>query len=330
VSAAVGIAAPTILWTMVQAAGGAGGDAVGAARAGEVSASETPRELGRVRWERDYDRAQATSVATDKPIFLLFQEVPGCRTCVSFGEEVLSNPLLVEAIEDEFVPVAILNNRGGADRRVLERFREPAWNNPVVRFVDAEGHDWIPRRDRVWRSAELAERMIAALEAADRPVPAYLSALREELDPARIQRATFSMSCYWAGEACLGGLPGLLSSRTGTLAGREVVEVRFDAGRVGYAEMLRAAQRRGCADGVFAHGDDQLGVARRVFGDAARIARGRLREARSKDQKYHLRKSRALRDLDLTPRQATRLNHAVWAKQDPTPYLTPRQKHAIR
>lgn len=36
-----------------------------------------PRELGKVRWLRDHDEALATSKKTQKPVFLLFQEVPG-------------------------------------------------------------------------------------------------------------------------------------------------------------------------------------------------------------------------------------------------------------
>lgn len=34
-------------------------------------------ELGTVKWQRDHDSALALSVKTGKPVFLLFQEVPG-------------------------------------------------------------------------------------------------------------------------------------------------------------------------------------------------------------------------------------------------------------
>ena len=106
-----------------------------------VSGSGTPRELGNVDWSRSFDTALKRARATGHPLFVLFQEVPGCNTCVSFGEQVLTHPLLVEAIEEEFVPVAIYNNRGGADRAVLERYGEQPWNNPVVRFLDSDGRD---------------------------------------------------------------------------------------------------------------------------------------------------------------------------------------------
>ena len=298
---------------------------VDAGSTSEAGASQ-PKELGQIEWLRDFSSAEDQGRTEGKPLFLLFQEVPGCQTCVDFGEQVLSHPLLIEAIEDEFIPVAIHNNKPGADRRVLERFREPAWNNPVVRFVDANGNDLIPRRAGLWQPAEIAERMSASLAAAGRPIPSYLSALGKELGPQKIERATLSMGCYWRGEACLGALPGLLSTRTGDLGGREVVEIRYDAARVDYSQILSHARDNQCADGVFAHNEDQLRLARPIYGDAARVAAGLAQPASERNQKYHLKRNQALDALDLTPAQATKLNHAAWKKQDPTPLLSPRQR----
>ena len=93
---------------------------------------------------------------------------------MAFGKQVLSHPHLVEAIQSLFTPVAIHNNAKGRDAEILARYKEPAWNNPVVRFVDATGKDLIERRDRVWTAEGIAGRMVTALEAAKRPVPAYL------------------------------------------------------------------------------------------------------------------------------------------------------------
>ncbi|MDJ0803310.1 MAG: hypothetical protein QNI89_09420 [Desulfobacterales bacterium] len=90
----------------------------------------------------------------------------------------LTNPQLVKAIEEEFIPMLVYNNRGsGMDRELLVRYREPAWNFQVIRFLDAEGRDVIPRKDRVWTTRGVARRMIAALDAVDRPVPNYLEDL---------------------------------------------------------------------------------------------------------------------------------------------------------
>ena len=102
-------------------------------------------ELGAISWYRDYDEALAASKAQHKPVLILFQEVPGCATCRNYGNKVLSHPLLSEAIENEFIPLAIFNNKGGKDAAVLKKYREPSWNNPVVRIVNASGENLVNR-----------------------------------------------------------------------------------------------------------------------------------------------------------------------------------------
>ncbi|MHC4514693.1 MAG: hypothetical protein ACYTGW_14850 [Planctomycetota bacterium] len=42
-----------------------------------LAAQQNPKELGKVTWLRDYDKAVTRSKKTRKPVFLLFQEVPG-------------------------------------------------------------------------------------------------------------------------------------------------------------------------------------------------------------------------------------------------------------
>jgi len=113
---------------------------------------------------------------------------------VAFGEGPLRLPLLVEAAEELFVPVAVRNNVEGYEAEVLARYEEPAWNNPVVRFVDAKGKDVLPRKDRVWKTGPVLERMTAALVAADRDVPIWLRTLAAETSSHEVQTALFAMS----------------------------------------------------------------------------------------------------------------------------------------
>lgn len=42
-----------------------------------ASSKDNPVELGKVDWKTDHDAALALSAKTGKPVFLLFQEVPG-------------------------------------------------------------------------------------------------------------------------------------------------------------------------------------------------------------------------------------------------------------
>ena len=62
----------------------------------------------------------------------------------------------------------VYNNRSsGMDRELLERYQEPSWNLQVIRFLNADGADVIPRKDLVWTTSGVANR----------PVPDYLKNL---------------------------------------------------------------------------------------------------------------------------------------------------------
>jgi len=113
---------------------------------------------------------------------------------VTFGEGPLSLPLFVEAAETLFVPVAIRNNVEGYEGEVRERFREPAWNNPVVRFLDGDGRDMIPRKDGVWQTGQLLRRMVDALTAARCDVPSWLRTVAAETASAEVESALFAMT----------------------------------------------------------------------------------------------------------------------------------------
>ena len=91
--------------------------------------------MGQVHWYRDYDKAIAVAAKEDD---VLLQEVPGCSTCRNYGHNESFNS---KAIESLFVPLAIFNNKGGKDKKILDKYGEPSWNNPVVRIVDEQGVD---------------------------------------------------------------------------------------------------------------------------------------------------------------------------------------------
>ncbi|MEC9372619.1 MAG: thioredoxin family protein, partial [Planctomycetota bacterium] len=179
-------------------------------------------ELGAIEWMRDFDAAQAAARQSGRPMLVLFDEVPGCHTCVSFGETTLSHPLFVEAAETLFTPVAVFNNIEGRDREVLNSFNEPTWNNPVIRVMDAQRRELAPRHADDYSVAGLAATMAAALQSHGQTPPQWLTMLAHE--DVKTERATFAMHCFWEGEALLGGIEGVTKTRTGWLDNREVVE----------------------------------------------------------------------------------------------------------
>lgn len=103
-------------------------------------------------------------------------------------------PLLVEAAETEFLPVVVRNNVEGYEREVRERFEEPAWNNPVLRFLNGKGEDVIARKDGVWSTEAVLARMVAALTAAQREVPPWLRTVAAETASGEVETALFAMT----------------------------------------------------------------------------------------------------------------------------------------
>ncbi len=259
-----------------------------------------PIETGTVQWTRRLDDAVTTAASTGRPVFALFQEVPGCAGCQQFGADVLSDPFVVEVIETLFVPLLIHNNAAGHDAEVLARYDEPAWNYQVVRFLDAGGDDLIPRRDRVWTTGPLLTRMVAALRAGGHEVPAFLG-LAEQEHADRLLETQIAQACFWVGEREIGAIDGVVTTEAGFLDGHEVTRVRFDPDVVSLDELLHEAGRRGVGD---AHLPDGSGY----------------RRAPDHDQTRQL----GPRDLvGLTPAQATKRN-ALGAAADR--YLFPSQR----
>lgn len=284
----------------------------------------SPPELGGVEWLREYEDAVAVSRDSGKPILMLFQEIPGCQTCVNFGQRPLSHPLIIEAIQQEFVPLAIHNNKPGRDAEILAKFNEPSWNNPVIRFIDANGKDVLPRQDRLWSSKAVADRLIVAIEASGREVPPYLALAAAELNTDAHQAATFAMHCYWDGEAKLGRIDGVITTKSGWLDGLEVVDLTFDPKTVDYATLVETAQSMACASRVFARDDTQFSIAEREVGTDAIRSNQASTDAKASDRKFALGRS-ALNYVPMTPMQATKVNAALRLSEDPRVFLSPGQ-----
>lgn len=234
--------------------------------------AENPEEVGKVTWGRDYEAALKTAKSTGKPIFLLFQEVPGCAGCKQFGRDVLSNAEVVKTIQEDFVPLLIHNNKPGKDAEVLAKFKEPAWNFQVVRFVDAEGQDLIPPKERIWEAPELKQRMATVLKRKS----------------ANLQRVAFSQSCFWTGEMTLGAMDGVVRTEVGFLGGHEVTLVDFEPAKVSLETLTKNAKAAGVATGVY----QDLGG---------------YEKAPESDQKRQLQGTKYAK-LKLTAEQATKIN----------------------
>jgi len=287
-----------------------------------------PEELGAVKWIRDYDKAILKSEQSQKPVLILFQEVPGCSTCRGYGNNVLSHPLIVEAIETEFIALAIHNNKGGKDKKVLESFNEPSWNNPVVRIIDKDRKALTARINGKYDQQSLVRGMVAALTTANRPVPPYLQLLDAQLsaDQGQIEKATFGMYCFWTGEAKLGSIDGVVSSEPGFMGGSEVVSVEYNPDIISYEQLLKTASGKQAFDRVFVYNKNQQKSAENLVNtDQIKSAKSFRADGQPK---YYLLNS-AYRFLPMLPNQASRVNTALGTRESPAKFLSPRQLAAF-
>ena len=260
-------------------------------------------ELGEVNWSRDFEAAKRLAATEGKPVLLQFQEVPGCSTCVNYGRDVLSEPLMVDLIEECFVPLAIFNNVSGADAEVLDQFGEAAWNNPVSYFLSATGQVIGAKLENRYDALAMLDRVIGTLRALGREIPVYAELLRADLlvEQGVARKAIFETPCFWSGETTLAQHPAVLTTLAGWVGSEEVVEVAFDPHHSKASTLIAYAEREGFRL------SDQPGF--------------RVDEA----PQYYLSKTK-FSLLPLSLAQRTRINVDVPYKDSPERNLSPSQK----
>jgi hypothetical protein len=288
-----------------------------------TQAPVVPIELGQIPWVRDLPKALAKSKSSGRPVMLLFDEVPGCGTCKQFGAGPLSHPIVVDAA-GLFTTAVVYNNVAGDEEKILKKYEEPTWNNPVVRFIDSTGKDLIARHTDDYSTGGLLRAMVAALRASNQTVPEYVALVEAEYNPKKKETATFAMHCYWEGEQKLGKLDGVIATRIGMLDNLEVVEIDFDSAVLGYQALVEQAKKQDCAHRVFARNDAQVSVAKGIVGDA--VTRSNTTVDTSTQQQYHLSKTPEYHYLPLTQLQATKVNAAIADGQSPDAFLSPGQR----
>lgn len=260
-------------------------------------------ELGKVSWYRDYQEALALSKKEDKPILLFFQEIPGCSTCVNFGRDVITHPLMVEAIENEFIPLAIYNNRPGVDAEILAKYNEPSWNNPVAHFIDDSGKDIVPKLANNYQPLSMLDKMMEALSSSGKTIPVYIQILQKELKIkyGYTKTTVFETPCFWSGETSLAQHSGVYTTLAGFVGHKEVVKIAYDPKIVSETDLAKYAQDQG-------------------FYPIENSEHFRIDKA----PQYYLKKSK-FRYLPLSAVQRTAINYALPYKEDPKKYLSPKQ-----
>ncbi len=209
---------------------------------------------------------------------------------------------MVEMIQDHFVPVAIYNNRKGPDAEIVRRFGEPAWNNPVVHFLNPDGTALLPKLSDRYDAIALHDKIAGAVERMGWEVPEYFRLLRGDLliDSGLANKAWYETPCFWSGEVSLLEHPAVLSTDAGWIEGEEVVEVHFDPRIASLADLDHFARNEGFV----------------------RARSGRF--GIDTDPQYYLAKTN-FSFLPLTKVQRSKINHAIPYRLDPEAFISPTQ-----
>ncbi|CAK9022867.1 Uncharacterized protein SCF082_LOCUS15960 [Durusdinium trenchii] len=294
-------------------------------------------ETGLVEFLHNVDEAKEVSLEVHRPVFLMFQEIPGCSVCTDFGKNVLSNEMIRDFIESEFVP-CVINNRGThpVDVEALRMFNEPALNNPVVRFIDDQGNDLIPRKDGVWDALGMLQRMIQAQQAFDAAYkpPMYIRWLVQSLQLEHplyrhhFETLILTCECYWSGEAVAGAVAGVVSTEAAWMDNsEECVRVVFDTREVSLLELVKQVRDK----------DPKMGLVPCTRAQETELHRHEYRTLRKrpiapiksyKENKYHLKTSgqfTVAQIASLLPQQLARINACIAANEGYVHLLSPTQ-----
>ena len=262
-------------------------------------------ELGKVSWYRNYDEAISQAKKENKSIVILFQEVPGCATCRNYGHNVLSHPLMAEALENLFIPLAIFNNKGGHDKKILDKYREPTWNNPVIRIINSNGENIVKRISADYSSKTLCKRLKEALIYTNKKAPKYLNLLEQELNASNsnnLKEINFKMYCFWNGEKQLGKLDGVVNVESGFIQHHEVVKVQYNESKLSKTDIIDQAKKQGF----------------QTIDNSSQYKKS------TKDVHYYLTHS-YYQYIPLTELQKTKINSALGSKSAAQNYLSPQQ-----
>lgn len=286
--------------------------------------------LGLGSWEQAKDESKRST----KAILILFHESRAHHTGHSL-ESVLSNPLLVEAVETYFITVLVSKTATNlAERALLRKYGiRRLKKTSVVRIVDYKGRDLAGKINRCheWNLARAMER---ALEAQGVKVPTYLKLLGQEIDPAAERVAVFGMSSFWEGELAFAKSKGVLSTRAGWMGSKQSVEVTYNPKLCPYRKLVQHAIKEKAADVIYCLNGRQMRIAnsevRRACKDSIMVGRINPLETISvldADSKHYLSET-ALLYVPLLRIQAVKANLLI-SQNDAVccnAFLSPRQR----
>ncbi len=144
----------------------------------------------------------------------------------------------------------------------------------------------------------------------------------------KVETATFSMYCYWTGEASLGRVDGVVASRIGHWGGKEIVQVDYDPRRTDVAELTATLKKQRSFYSLLVDPEESEQATRRVKRGDVSVQTGKPHFIKPK---HSLRTQHPeLLDLDLNEQQAIALNSWSYFGGKMPDVLTEEQKQRLQ
>lgn len=272
------------------------------------------QELGTIPYQfSSLDEAIIAASERQCQIIFVEVEVPGDTEA---GAQVLSHPLIVEAVSSLFITCGV-----SVPRKRLSKMSIPQPDFTKLRILDGEGADVMPGISGEHISVgNVASAMAKALRACNYQVPIYLSLLieeetgRQKVKGAKLQRvdrkATFGTASSSNAEVIFSGLDGVIGTSAGFINGGQVVEVTYDSSRLCYGSLVRYALQNIIAEIIYFQSNDERLAS---LLESQRVRVKAVLQEHEGTKRIDLNSKQALRQtmmraVPLTELQATRAN----------------------
>jgi len=245
--------------------------------------------------------------------------------------EILSHPLIVEAIESNFIPVAI--SPTAATRQNLLASPSDMETETAMLIIGTDNQRKTKgSSDEIWMK-HFTEIILDALHQEGIPAPRYLELVNEEFNATERRESTvITLHCFWSGEIELGTERGVVYTEPGYIGDREAMYLEFDNSTISYRDILKSSLDLNLINEAFPLNENQNAVAHSIMPDEKVVDSDTdafVPAPKKANYKRYLSKS-LYRFLPMTKKQAIMVNNALFLEEDPAELLSPRQLQMYR
>ncbi len=289
------------------------------------------KNLGRVRWLSDYNTALLKMAEENKPMLVYILGNTGNDVLSVRRNEILSHPLIVEAIESNFIPVAV-SPAVAAEHSILSLPGDTK-TGTAMSIVGTDGHPKSKNSDDAAWMKHLTGIMLDALQQEGMAAPVYLKLVNEEFNAAeKRESAVITLHCFWSGEVELGIEHGIVYTEPGYIGDKEALYLEFNGSAISYEDILKSSLDLNLINEAFPMNEQQSTAAHGIMPDKKVVdttADAFVPAPRKASYKRYLSKS-IYRFVPMTEKQAIMVNNALFLDEDPSEFLSPRQLQMYR